>query len=102
MAANETPGGVRMVRVPDDRDGQRLDNFLLLQLKGAAAVNGDVYVSIIPFNKDVNVGKSNYNMDWIDWEEWDDDNGENEEECKYVKTGKSGKKKTTLVEIRRV
>ncbi len=35
MAANETPGGVRLVRVPDDRDGQRLDNFLLLQLKGA-------------------------------------------------------------------
>ena len=35
MAANDTPGGVRLVRVPDDRDGQRLDNFLLLQLKGA-------------------------------------------------------------------
>lgn len=28
-------GGVRLVRVPDDRDGQRLDNFLLGQLKGA-------------------------------------------------------------------
>ena len=28
-------GGVRMVRVPDDRAGQRLDNFLLGQLKGA-------------------------------------------------------------------
>jgi 23S rRNA pseudouridine955/2504/2580 synthase len=27
--------GVRMVRVPGDRDGQRLDNFLLGQLKGA-------------------------------------------------------------------
>ena len=26
---------VRLVRVPDDRDGQRLDNFLLGQLKGA-------------------------------------------------------------------
>ena len=32
-AANE--GGVRMVRVPEDRAGQRLDNFLLGQLKGA-------------------------------------------------------------------
>src|SRR5690606_23593456 len=29
------PGGARTVRVPDDRDGQRLDNFLLGQLKGA-------------------------------------------------------------------
>ncbi|MFC0677737.1 RluA family pseudouridine synthase [Lysobacter korlensis] len=28
-------GGARTVRVPDDRDGQRLDNFLLGQLKGA-------------------------------------------------------------------
>lgn len=28
-------GGVRLVRVPDDRDGQRLDNFLLGLLKGA-------------------------------------------------------------------
>ena len=28
-------GGVRTVRVPDDRVGQRLDNFLLGQLKGA-------------------------------------------------------------------
>ena len=28
-------GGVRLVRVPDDRAGQRLDNFLLGQLKGA-------------------------------------------------------------------
>jgi len=28
-------GGVRTATVPDDRDGQRLDNFLLGQLKGA-------------------------------------------------------------------
>ena len=30
---------------------------LLTQLKNSAAQNGDVYVSIIPFSKDVNVGK---------------------------------------------
>lgn len=38
MAANEgqTAGpGVRLVRVEEDRDGQRVDNFLLGQLKGA-------------------------------------------------------------------
>ena len=34
MAANEVSHGVRLVRVPEDRDGQRLDNFLLLQFKG--------------------------------------------------------------------
>jgi hypothetical protein len=32
-----SPGGVKMVRVPEDRDGQRIDNFLLNQLKGAPA-----------------------------------------------------------------
>ena len=36
---------------------------LLTQLQAAATTNGDVYVSIIPFSKDVNVGKSNYNAD---------------------------------------
>ena len=35
MAANEVTGGVKLVRVPEDRDNQRLDNFLLGQLKGA-------------------------------------------------------------------
>lgn len=47
---------------------------LLTQLKNAATVNGDVYVSIIPFNKDVNVGASNYNASWIDWTLWDANN----------------------------
>jgi Flp pilus assembly protein TadG len=40
---------------------------LLDQLKGAATNNGDVYVSIIPFSKDVNVGAGNYNANWIYW-----------------------------------
>ena len=35
MAATEVSGGVKQVVVPEDRDGQRLDNFLLGQLKGA-------------------------------------------------------------------
>ena len=38
MTRSDTPAaptGARTVRVPDDRDGQRLDNFLLGQLKGA-------------------------------------------------------------------
>jgi Flp pilus assembly protein TadG len=42
---------------------------LLDQLKAAAANNGDVYVSIIPFSKNVNVGTSTYtNANWVDWE----------------------------------
>jgi Flp pilus assembly protein TadG len=48
---------------------------LLDQLKSAASKDGDVYVAIIPFNKDVNVGKSNYTQSWVKWDEWDDNNG---------------------------
>ena len=51
---------------------------LLTQLKTAAVNNGDVYVSIIPFSKDVNFGTSNYNSNWIDWSDWDDDNGDDQ------------------------
>jgi Flp pilus assembly protein TadG len=47
---------------------------LLTQLKNAAGTNGDVYVSIIPFADDVNVGSNNYNASWIDWTDWDEDN----------------------------
>lgn len=66
---------------------------LLNQLKAAASQNGDVYVSIIPFSKDVNVGKDSYTQNWIDWEDWDDDNGDdvNTTTCTTKKTGKSGK-----------
>jgi Flp pilus assembly protein TadG len=48
---------------------------LLTQLKTAAVNNGDVYVSIVPFVKDVNVGPSNYQATWIDWSDWDQNNG---------------------------
>ncbi len=40
---------------------------LLTQLQNAATNNGDVYVSIIPFVKDVNLDPSAYNSDWIYW-----------------------------------
>ena len=48
---------------------------LLTQLQNAAQVDGDVYVSIIPFGKDVNVGSDNYGSSWIDWTDWDIANG---------------------------
>ncbi|MGN6591124.1 MAG: pilus assembly protein TadG-related protein [Sphingomicrobium sp.] len=44
---------------------------LLTQLQSAASTNGDVYVSIVPFVKDVNMGASNYNGSWIDWTDWE-------------------------------
>jgi len=50
-------------------------NNLLTQLKNAATQNGDVYVSIIPFVKDVNVDTSNRSANWIDWTDWNANNG---------------------------
>lgn len=44
---------------------------LLTQLQAAAAEDGDVHVSIIPFSKNVNVGASNYGASWIDWTDWE-------------------------------
>lgn len=47
---------------------------LLTQLQNAATNNGDVYVSIIPFSKDVSVdATSNYSASWIDWTDWADE-----------------------------
>src|SRR5262249_3709753 len=34
----------------------------------------DVYVSIIPFSKDVNIGKSNHAASYLDWSAWDSAN----------------------------
>ena len=68
---------------------------LLTQLQSTASTNGDVYVSIIPFAQTVNVGKSNYNANWIDWSDWDDDNGYDSSTttCANQKSGKNGKNK---------
>jgi Flp pilus assembly protein TadG len=48
---------------------------LVDQLSALAKTPGDVYISVIPFAKDVNVGNSNYNQTWIDWTDWDAANG---------------------------
>ncbi|MCW5701947.1 MAG: TadE/TadG family protein [Bradyrhizobium sp.] len=48
---------------------------LVDQLSKLAIVNGDIYISIVPFAKDVNMGASNYNASWIDWTDWDAANG---------------------------
>src|ERR1035437_9696373 len=50
---------------------------LIDQLSALAKHPGDVYVSVVPFAKDVNVGASNYNQNWIDWTDWDAANGTN-------------------------
>jgi hypothetical protein len=48
---------------------------LLGQLQAAAGTDGDVYVSIVPFSKDVRVDDDNHDESWIDWTDWDEVNG---------------------------
>ena len=48
---------------------------LLGQLKDTAKTKEDVYVSIIPFGKDVNVGSANSAADWVRFDLWDALNG---------------------------
>ena len=48
---------------------------LLTQLQNAATTPDDVYVSIVPFNKDVNVGAANDDQSWLRWDLWEAANG---------------------------
>ena len=43
---------------------------LVNQLSALAKNPGDVYISVIPFAKVVNVGSSNSGATWIDWTDW--------------------------------
>src|SRR5215468_6233399 len=43
---------------------------LIDQLSALAATNGDIYISIVPFTKDVNAGPSYKDAYWIDWTDW--------------------------------
>jgi hypothetical protein len=44
---------------------------LVDQLSALAKNPGDVYISVVPFAKEINVGSSNHNQSWIDWSLWD-------------------------------
>ncbi len=45
---------------------------MLAKLQSGSTTPGDVYVSIIPFVKDVNLGASNYNQSWVMWDDGTD------------------------------
>jgi Flp pilus assembly protein TadG len=48
---------------------------LIDQLSALSKTNGDIYISIVPFAKDVNFGNpsgsNNYQLPWIDWTDWE-------------------------------
>jgi hypothetical protein len=48
---------------------------LIDQLSALSKNPGDIYISIVPFAKDVNMGASFVNSTWIDWTDWDANNG---------------------------
>src|SRR3954467_3165960 len=84
-SSTATWGSVRMrVAMALDNTGSMADDgkmpamqtaakALVDQLSGLAKSAGDIYISVIPFAKDVNVGASNYNQSWVDFTEWDVD-----------------------------
>jgi Flp pilus assembly protein TadG len=84
-SSTATWGSVRMrVAMALDNTGSMADDgkmpamqtaakALVDQLSGLAKSAGDIYISIIPFAKDVNVGASNYNQSWVDFTDWDVD-----------------------------
>ncbi|MBR0831175.1 hypothetical protein JQ596_37275 [Bradyrhizobium manausense] len=43
---------------------------LIDQLSALSKTNGDVYISVIPFAKVVNLGASNYTQSYLDWTDW--------------------------------
>jgi Flp pilus assembly protein TadG len=47
---------------------------LVTQLSALAKNNGDVYISVVPFEIDVNVGTSNVGASWLRWDSWDPKN----------------------------
>ena len=50
---------------------QKAAKDMIDTLSGYNKQDGDVYISIVPFTKDVNVGKSNVDAPWINWTEWE-------------------------------
>jgi Flp pilus assembly protein TadG len=50
---------------------QKAAKNMIDQLSAFDKTTGDVYISIVPFTKDVNVGKSNVDASWINWTEWE-------------------------------
>jgi len=43
---------------------------MITQLSSFNTTDGDVYVSIVPFAKDVNAGSSSSGAEWINWADW--------------------------------
>src|SRR3954466_9391236 len=86
-ASTTTWGNVRMrVALVLDVTGSMADDgkmdamkpaakALVDQLSALAKTDGDIYISLVPFSKDVMMGPSFKDATWIDWSDWDANNG---------------------------
>jgi Flp pilus assembly protein TadG len=63
---------------------------LLKMLRNASAHTGDVKVSIVPFNRDVNVGSGNNGEGWLDWTAWNAANTTTTTTCSGGGSGRHG------------
>lgn len=48
---------------------------LIDTLKAVAQNDDDIKIAIVPFAKEVSVGKANVNASWLNWTDWDANNG---------------------------
>ncbi|HKS20643.1 MAG TPA: TadE/TadG family type IV pilus assembly protein [Bradyrhizobium sp.] len=49
---------------------QKAATDMITDLSNYSKKTGDVYISIVPFAKDVNVGADKVNASWINWSDW--------------------------------
>lgn len=60
-----------------DTNGTKMDALknashqLLTVMQNASSTAGDVKVSIVPFDRQINIGTSNVSAAWIDWTDWE-------------------------------
>jgi Flp pilus assembly protein TadG len=83
VTSTTTWGNTRMrVAMVLDNTGSMAQNSKMAAMQNAAKnmidtlsgynkQTGDVYISMVPFAKDVNVGTSNVSASWINWAEWE-------------------------------
>jgi Flp pilus assembly protein TadG len=70
MVLDNTGSMAENKKMPEMQEAARK---MITKLASYNKQTGDVYVSIIPFSKDVNVGRSNVGQPWINWTEWEDE-----------------------------
>jgi Flp pilus assembly protein TadG len=68
MVLDNTGSMAQNNKMPEMQEAARK---MIDTLAGYNKQTGDVFVSIIPFAKDVNVGTSNVDQPWINWTEWE-------------------------------